>query len=217
MISTAALLAWSALALALTLTPGPDTMLVAGHSVRGGARAGLGAVAGIACGGFVYAALFGFGLLKLISATPTIFLVVKTVGAVYLAWLGAQMLWRAFSSPASGGGGERSVPKGASPSTTSARGCAFRQGFLTNALNPKIAIFYLAALPQFASGPNAPAIGVLLIAIHYAMGAAWLSGVALAAARAGALVRDNPITRWIEGAVGVFFLAVAGRLAVEQR
>jgi len=90
----------------------------------------------------------------------------------------------------------------------------FLQGFLTNALNPKVAIFYLAALPQFASGPDAPMVGVLLIAIHYAMGAVWLSCVAFAASRARRIALKNIFVRWLEGAVGVFFVGVAGRLAL---
>jgi threonine/homoserine/homoserine lactone efflux protein len=93
----------------------------------------------------------------------------------------------------------------------------FRQGFLTNALNPKVAIFYLAVLPQFASGPDAPVIGVMLIAIHYVLGAAWLSFVAYAASRARRIALKTTFVRWLEGAVGVFFVGVAGRLALAQR
>jgi len=93
----------------------------------------------------------------------------------------------------------------------------YAQGFFTNALNPKVALFYLAALPQFASGPNAPMIGLLLLAIHAALGLIWLSFIAFAASRARAIVWDRALTRWLEGAIGVFFLGVAGRLAWTQR
>jgi threonine/homoserine/homoserine lactone efflux protein len=84
-----------------------------------------------------------------------------------------------------------------------------------------VALFYLAALPQFAgTGADAPMIGVMLLAIHAAMGFAWLSCIAFAAARARTLIWNDAakqqIGRWLEGAVGAFFVGVAGRLALAQ-
>jgi threonine/homoserine/homoserine lactone efflux protein len=212
LIELAPILAWSALALIVTLTPGPDTMLVATHSARGGLRAGLAAVAGIQAGAVWYAALFGFGLLSLLAATPALFMAVKIAGALYLAWLGLGMIWRAFGSP--GSSRHTPTPAGWKPAV---QGTAFRQAFLTNILNPKVALFYLAALPQFASGPNAPAIGVLLIGIHAALGATWLSFIAFAASRARTIVWNSSLVRWLEGAIGAFFVAIAGRLALAER
>jgi len=199
------------MALAVTLSPGPDTLLVASHGARGGMRAGLAAMAGIVAGGVYYAVLIGFGALNLLVAVPALFLAVKIAGALYLAWLGAGMIWNALKPgpPASS-----RQEKDAGKMPTVQLGQPFRQGFLTNALNPKVAIFYLAALPQFASGPSAPVVGVLLIAIHYAMGAVWLSGVAYAASRARRIALKSTFVRWLEGAVGVFFVGVAGRLAL---
>jgi threonine/homoserine/homoserine lactone efflux protein len=190
------------MALAVTLSPGPDTLLVASHGARGGVRAGLAAASGIVAGGVYYALLIGFGALKLLVAVPALFMTVKIAGALYLAWLGAGMIWRAWR------GREDAEAKPVRLEQP------FLQGFLTNALNPKVAIFYLAALPQFASGPSAPMVGVLLIAIHYAMGAVWLSCVAYAASRARRIALKSTFVRWLEGAVGVFFVGVAGRLAL---
>ena len=97
-------------------------------------------------------------------------------------------------------------------------GSPFRQGLLTNVLNPKIAVFYMAVLPQFAGhGAGAPLKGVLLIAIHYAMGGIWMAGLALGAGRMGEAFRASAAMRWLEGVAGVFLLGVAGRLAVERR
>ena len=193
------------MALAVTLSPGPDTLLVASHGARRGLRAGLAAVSGIVAGGVYYALLIGFGALNLLVAVPALFVTVKIAGALYLAWLGAGMIWRAWR------GRDEAEAKPVRLEQS------FLQGFLTNALNPKVAIFYLAALPQFASGPSAPMVGVLLIAIHYAMGAVWLSCVALAASRARRIALKSTFVRWLEGAVGVFFVGVAGRLALSQR
>jgi threonine/homoserine/homoserine lactone efflux protein len=211
MIEPAALLAWSALALAVTLTPGADTLLVASHAARGGLRSGLAAVAGIQCGAASYAVLFGFGALSVLAATPVLFAIVKIAGAIYLALLGVQFLWGALA--------RKNVEQADAP-RIAANGSLWqplRQGFLSNVLNPKVALFYLAALPQFASGPNAPLIGAMLIGIHALFGASWLSIVAVAASRARAITWNTTLVRWLEGAIGAFFLGVAGRLAFAQR
>src|SRR5271165_3278986 len=92
MISPAAVLAWTALSAAVTVTPGPDTLLVAGNAVRGGSRAGLAATAGVVAGGAVYAALCGLGFLSALSAVPTLYWIVKILGAIYLAVIGGLML-----------------------------------------------------------------------------------------------------------------------------
>ena len=207
MIEPAALLAWSALALIVTLTPGPDTLLVASHGARGGFRSGMAAVFGISTGIVWYGSLIAFGALSVLVAVPALYLAVKIAGALYLAWLGGGMIWDAFKN-------KRQAPA-AQPVDLKA---PYAQGFFTNALNPKIALFYLAALPQFAgSGADAPMIGVMLLAIHAVLGFVWLSFVAFAAARARTIVWKGAVTRWLEGAVGVFFVGVAGRLALAQR
>jgi threonine/homoserine/homoserine lactone efflux protein len=206
-IEPGALLAWSALALIVTLTPGPDTLLVAAHGARSGARAGMAALAGIMTAVlFFYGSLIAFGALSILVAAPTLFLAVKIAGALYLAWLGVGMIWNAVK-------GRR---EDANAKTLDLRQ-PYAQGFFTNALNPKVALFYLAALPQFASGENAPLIGLMLLGIHAVFGAVWLSFVAFAAARARTIAWNSSVARWLEGAVGAFFLAVAGRLAVAQR
>lgn len=207
MISPATLLAWSALSVGLAVTPGADTALVATNAARDGVVAGLRTIAGIVTGGAFYTALFGFGLLRIIAATPVLFTIVKTVGAIYLAFLGVQLI-RSALKPKREEAQAFAAASAASP---------WRQGFLCNALNPKVALFFLAALPQFVhAGPDAPLIGAVLIAISYAIGAVWLSGIAFAASRVGHVFRASAFARWIEGAVGAAFLALAGRLAVER-
>ncbi len=227
MIDPTALLAWTALSVGLALTPGADTALVATNAARGGVGAGARTIAGIVTGGAFYAALFGLGLLRVISATPLLFSIVKIGGAIYLAYLGVQLIRSALSSPARGGGAERSEAEGrvgdnspislAALDSSPASGGAWRQGFLCNALNPKVALFFVAALPQFVeAGPNAPLVGAMLIAIAYAIGAVWLSGIAVAASRVGQMFRASAFARWIEGVTGAAFMALAGRLAVER-
>lgn len=207
MIDPTSLLAWSALALVVTVTPGPDTLLVASHAARGGLRAGLSANLGIQAGGIWYMALFGLGLLQVLAAAPTVFAIVKVIGAAYLVWLGLQLIRNAWS------------PKIQQPDAAPVMlGRPFRQGLLTNVLNPKVALFYLAALPQFTgTGPDAPLTGVLLIAIHYVFGGIWLGMVAMAAERARTIALNSKIVRALEAAIGVVFIGIAARLAWSQR
>ena len=201
----ASLLAWSALALVASISPGPDTLLVAGHAARHGVWAGLAAVAGIVTGGLWYMALLGLGLMSLLNASPLLFAIVKAAGAIYLAWLGIRLLLGALRGT---GGHQPASVRLSAP---------YRQGLITNALNPKVALFYLAALPQFVgTGPGAPLFGMLLIAIHYVIGGCWLAIVAAGAARAGGVVRDSDAVRWIEGILGVLFVGLAGRLALAR-
>lgn len=205
MINDAAILTWAGLALLVTVTPGPDTMLVIGHALKGGARAGLAAAGGIAAGFVWYAALAWFGFMAILAASPFLYTLVKIAGALYLAWIGVQMIAGAIR------------PKPDEQGKV-ALGAPFRQGLLTNALNPKVALFYLAALPQFLpAGPEAPARAVLLIGVHYALGAAWLSFVAVSSARAGRVLGASPLMRGIEGLVGAALIGLGARLLFERR
>jgi threonine/homoserine/homoserine lactone efflux protein len=208
MIEMSSILVWTALAVAVTVTPGPDTVLVVSHTARGGLRAGLLANAGIQAGGLWYASLFGFGLLSLLIAVPILFVTVKLIGALYLAWIGFGMVRRALFEP---DGVNSVVPKLvlANP---------FVQGLLTNILNPKVALFYLAALPQFVpQATNGALTGSLLILIHYVVGSVWLSLIALLANKARAMTWNRKLLRSIEGLIGGFFITIAGRLAFYGR
>ena len=199
-----AILAWTSLAIVVAVLPGPDVLLVLGHAARGGQRAGLLAVAGTTTGGLWYMLLCGFGFLGILTASPTLYAVVKTGGALYLAYLGFNLIRGAIVPPVkSDTRRELSTP--------------FRQGLLTNLLNPKVALFYLAALPQFVGhGPAAPYIGMGLIAIHYAVGGIWLSLLALGMGRASGLVKATRAWRWAEGFLGAAFMGLAGKLALER-
>jgi threonine/homoserine/homoserine lactone efflux protein len=206
MLTTHALLAWTIMAIGLVLLPGPDTMLVAGHAARRGFRAGMAAIGGIQLGGLFYMALCGFGFLAVLNAVPGLFMVVKIAGAIYLAWLGIQMLRGAISpAPAST---EPRMRLGGSP---------FTQGFISTVLNPKVAVFFLAALPQFVgTGPQAPLQGMLLIAIVYGIGFFWCALLAALATTAGRRVGQSSAMRWFEGVLGAGFIGLAGRLALAR-
>lgn len=201
---TAILLAWIALAVTATVSPGPDTALVISQTARRGRRAGLMVALGIGLGNFWYALLFGFGLMSLLAAQPTVFLIVKLVGAAYLAWIGLKMVRSALAG----------VQHDAVATPSSA---PLLQGFVTNILNPKIALFFLAAIPQFAgNGPDAPMIGVALIVINGVINMLWLSIVAFGVDRAGARFQQSQIMRWLEGVIGVGLMGIAVRVAFSR-
>jgi threonine/homoserine/homoserine lactone efflux protein len=180
-------------------------MLVAGHAARRGLRAGIMAIGGIQLGGLVFMALCGFGFLSVLNAVPGVFMAVKIAGALYLAWMGFNLLRGAIK------------PQSDAPERMRLGSSPFVQGFISTILNPKVAVFFLAALPQFVgTGPHAPLQGMLLIAIVYALGLLWCSLLAVLATKAGGRVGQSSFMRWFEGALGLSFFGLAGRLALAR-
>jgi RhtB (resistance to homoserine/threonine) family protein len=190
----------------LNLTPGPDVLYIVSNSLRGGARAGMVAALGIFAGCFVHVAIATVGLGALLAASAMAFTVVKFIGAAYLLWMGVRLLrastpgWTPEAAPA-----EPDLRR------------VFRRGFLTNVLNPKVALFFLAFLPQFIA-PDAShktlaflALGVLFSvnALPVTLGYAWLA--AWAADRVS-LVRRA--IHWLDRAAGVLFIGFGLKLAL---
>ncbi|MFK3650921.1 LysE family translocator [Lysobacter enzymogenes] len=206
-------LAFSVAALMLTLMPGPDTFLVMGNAVAGGARRGLAAAAGTTSGGLFHVALFALGVTQLLMYSERAFWTVKMLGACYLAYLGVKAVRAALRPRADAPPLELAL---AAPA--SGLGRAFAQGALTNALNPKIAMFYLAFLPQFlAPGPHMARDSMLMIGLHYAIGAVWLSIVAIGSARMAGAMRSAKVARALDGAIGTMMLGFSARLAWSSR
>lgn len=129
--------------LILNLTPGADVMFATASGLGGGPKVGAAAGLGVGLGGLFHVGLATLGLSALIAAAPAALVALKWAGAAYLMWL-AQAAWRAGPATAQAEGGGRSV-----------RG-AIGRGFVTNALNPKVALFILAFLPQFTDAARGP-------------------------------------------------------------
>lgn len=197
----------------LNLTPGPDVLYIVGNAIRRGARAGVVAALGVSAGCFVHIVAAAVGVSALIAASATAFTVLKWVGAGYLLYVGARLLL-AKAAP------QRWGSAGAPPPAckdTSLR-AIFRGGFLTNALNPKVAIFFLAFVPQFIppdAGHEALAflgLGVVFnintVAINsgWALAAAWV-------ARSGAVQRS---LQWLDRAAGLMFMGFGLKLALAE-
>ena len=202
-------LAFTGIAAVLTLTPGADTMLVVRSAAVRGRRAGLLTVLGIGSGLFIHATLSALGLSVVLLRSARAFELVKTAGALYLVYLGIQAIRSAA----------RATPVGTPsvPQPSRARR-AFLEGLLTNVLNPKVAVFYLAFLPQFI-GPQDPVLArsILLASVHFAEGVVWLSLVTLFVTRFRSVLTQPRVRRAMESASGVAFIGFGVKLAVSRR
>ncbi len=204
-------LAFALVAALMTISPGADTFLVVRNSLRGGRRDGFLTVTGICSGLFVHACLSALGVSAILAHSAAAFLVLKVAGACYLAWLGIQSL-RAGLRDSPG----QSAGNVAAASVPAIR--CFREGFLTNLLNPKVIVFYLALLPQFLSpGDAVLAKSLLLTAIHFAEGILWLGFVTWAVDRSRRFFLRPVLRRWMDSLCGMVLIALGVRLALEQR
>ena len=205
-------LGWFVLSgLLLNITPGADSLFIAGHSAANGRRAGSMAALGIGGGCLVHVSASALGLSALLMASATLFSLVKWAGVAYLVYLGVQ-LWR--SQPA--------AAAASASATVRARPAAiFWQGFLTNALNPKVALFFLAFLPQFVTtGSQHHAAAFLLLGLVFTFnGTLWnlllAQGIATVARRLSD--RAGAITRHGRRALGVLFVGLGVKLALADR
>jgi RhtB (resistance to homoserine/threonine) family protein len=207
------LLPFTIAAALLTLSPGPDTMLVLRNTLRGGRSDGVRTTLGICSGLLVHATLSALGLSVILVRSAGLFTAVKLVGAAYLVWLGLQSLQAAAR------GGERETGNGKRAGAEgAARRRPYREGLLTNVLNPKVAVFYLAFLPQFiAPGDPVLATSLLLASIHNAMGLVWLNGLAAGADRAQRVIAGAGVRRVLDGVCGAVLVGLGARLAVTKR
>ncbi|WP_049985614.1 LysE family translocator [Halobellus rufus] len=205
-------LAFCAAAIALVLTPGPDTMYVLARGVQG-REAGVRSAFGIATGILFHTAAATLGLAAVLRAAPAAYQVVKYAGAVYLVYLGVQAIRNdEFGGAADrDGGSDGATAGGASDATGS-----FRRGVLVNALNPKVALFFLAFLPGFAgSGPDAEARMLLLGATYAVLTATYLGGVAVASERVGRSLTASTTTSRLSWVGGGAMIALGLALATE--
>lgn len=191
------------------VTPGPDMLFVLGCGMRGGARAGLLATAGVATSEAIHVAVAAAGLAALFAAAPTAFTVVRIVGAGYLIWLGVQLIrqrGKGTAEPSRTGGG------------FSGRR-AYLSGLLTNLLNPKMVTFTIAFLPQFVDPAlgrvwlQFAILGTIMIVLEFLVDGA----VGVFAGRIGGWLRHRrAVRRRIDTATGGLFIGLGVRLAVER-
>lgn len=203
------LVAFLGVAAVLTVTPGPDMAFVTQAVLRHGRRAGLWASVGICAGLSVHATASAIGVSVLLARSAEAFTLLKLAGGLFLLYLGASSLLAARRRGA--------PPEAQAPGPAPHPRRVLVQGFLSNVLNPKVAVFYLAFLPQFI-GPGDPALqrSVLLAGLHIAMGLVWLPLYASAVHRAGALLRTSHAKARLEQLTGALLMALGARLLLER-
>jgi threonine/homoserine/homoserine lactone efflux protein len=205
----ATLALFAAAALALCATPGPDMLLIASRSVSQGKASGFATLAGIQVGTYCHALAAALGLSQLFLVVPVAYDVVRYAGAAYLLYLA----WQAFRSP-------RLVPAPAAGTRRYPIGVVFRQGLLTNLLNPKVALFVLALFPQFIDpGTGSVAVQIMVLAtVLNLIGVVVNGGVILTASGLGRAFSAR--TRWRRAPqflLGTVFAGLAVRLAIDGR
>jgi threonine/homoserine/homoserine lactone efflux protein len=210
------LLLFVAAGLLLNLTPGPDVLYIVSNALRGGARAGMVAALGITAGCFVHIFAAAVGVSALMAASATAFTVLKWLGAIYLVYVGIRLLFskadsaiklEAHEAVLTGAGGQKYYRR------------IFLRGFWTNVLNPKVALFFLAFLPQFI-GPMVEhkSMAFLLLGLLFNFNGLWVNiGWALAAAwLAGRAALVQKSMHWLDRVAGVLFVSFGIKLALAE-
>jgi threonine/homoserine/homoserine lactone efflux protein len=202
-----AVLSFTVVATVLTLTPGLDTALILRAALAQGRREAAATAAGIVAGLFVWGAAAAVGVSALLTASEVAFDVLRYAGAAYLVWFGARLLLRAWCPST-----DDALPETA-PARRSWR--AARLGLLTNLLNPKVGVFYVALLPQFLPAGSDPlAVGLLLAGVHGAISLVWFALLIVLAGVLGHWLRRPRTTRAIDGITGATLIGSGIRLAV---
>jgi len=196
----------------LTISPGADTMLVIRNVISSNAKRGLLTTTGICSGLFFHAALSALGVSVILVKSAAAFYVLKTVGAIYLCWLGIQSLRKAFQKEGNLTSFEdnKKIPVKLKKS--------FLEGWLNNVLNPKTAVFYFAFLPQFIN-PGDPVLvkSLGLAGIHCVMSFIWLSFIVFSVHSVRLLFIRPFFRRTLEGLSGGVLISLGIKLAFESR
>ncbi|NIA70751.1 LysE family translocator [Pelagibius litoralis] len=203
------IIAFVVVAALLVMSPGPNGVLIAKTVPASGRQGGFANIAGFVTSFYLHGALSIFGLSLILVQSAELFLLVKLLGAAYLVWLGCKALWEAWKG---------SSPLPQQPTLASRRRGwlkAFGEGFFTNALNPKVSMFYLAAFPQFIpAGEGAVTAAFFLVFLHTLINAMWFGIMVLLFARLSSGLRSGAFRRLIKALTGTVFLAFGAKLAL---
>jgi threonine/homoserine/homoserine lactone efflux protein len=198
--------------LLLNIMPGPDSLLIMTRSATQGWRAGSAAALGIGAGTMVHILAAALGLSALLSASAAAFTAVKWIGAAYIIYMGIALLRAKLKAAAATDATPLHLPR-------LPYGKIFFQGFLTNVLNPKVALFFLAFVPQFISADSSskPLAFIVLGCIFNMNGMLWCHGLALFTAFASTRLNIRPrVAQWLNRVTGGLFVALGLRLALSE-
>jgi threonine/homoserine/homoserine lactone efflux protein len=201
-----------AVATLLIVTPGPDTALVTRNALLAGRRAASFTTLGIGAGSIVWALASVFGIAVLLEDSVVAFTVFKFVGAAYLGYLGLRSLIASFR-----GSKQASMTTPAPQTTHLGELVAFRQGLLSNLLNPKAGAIFATTLPQFINPGDSPVRLVLMLLAYEAILLNWLHLYGYLVSRAGQSRFGTRVRAILQGVTGVVLLTLGIRLAFEQK
>lgn len=191
----------------LVISPGPNGVLIAKTVPTSGKAAGFANIAGFFASFYLHGTLSILGISIILVQSAQLFFIVKMLGAAYLCYIGFKALWQAWKGVA--------APAKVTPAKrrrTLARAVA--EGFLTNALNPKVSMFYLAAFPQFIPmGSDAVKWGFVLVTIHALANIVWFSSLVLLFSTLKGLGGKAWVQRWLKAATGAIFIGFGLKLA----
>jgi len=199
----------------LNLTPGPDVLYIVTHSLRSGWRSGAVAALGITTGCFVHIVAAALGVSALLAASSTAFSFLKWLGAAYLVYVGWTMLISGSKKDTPDSIAVEQISTGATGQNDLNN--VFVKGFWTNALNPKVALFFLAFLPQFiAPGAEHQTVAFLLLGLVFNFNGLWvnLGYAALGAAVSRRLASLQQGRAWLQRSAGVMFIGFGLKLAL---
>jgi len=213
----------------LVISPGPNGLLITKTVPLFGAKAGFANIGGFVIAFYVHGTLSIFGISLLLVQSSQAFFIFKMLGAIYLIWIGVKSLMSAFKGQTSKGNSPkgRSITDTApteqslSNSISSDQGAkvlsvksAFIEGFLTNVLNPKVCMFYLAAFPQFMSIKDNVLSAYVLVTAHSSINFIWFSCIIFMLSRIKNLTNNGGFKRWLSSITGIVFIGFGTKLAL---
>jgi threonine/homoserine/homoserine lactone efflux protein len=200
------LITFTLVVLLLVVSPGPNGLLIAKTVPSAGKKAGFVNIAGFIAAFYVHGALSILGISVILTKSAEAFFIFKMLGALYLIWIGVKSLMAAFSKMP-----EVKVEASEKPQRTLV--AAFFEGFLTNVLNPKVSMFYLAAFPKFIPlGDSAMVYAFLLVSVHAAINMAWFSAMVLLFSRFTGAAKSHLFQKRLKGVTGLVFVGFGAKL-----
>lgn len=203
----AQIISFTIVASLLVMSPGPNGLLIAKSVPTSGKSAGFANIAGFIAAFYVHGSLSILGISILLVQSAQAFFVVKILGAMYLCWVGLKALLSAWHNH------EEVIPEQSIEPSKSTLGKAFIEGFLTNVLNPKVSIFYLAAFPQFLPASGDVTSAFLLVLIHSIINLAWFSAMIFMLSRFINRASKPRFQKWLKATTGTIFIAFGIKLA----
>lgn len=202
------ILAFAFIAFLLVASPGPNGLLIAKTVCVSGKKAGFANVLGFLLSFYLHGALSVLGVSILLMKSAELFFIVKVIGAIYLAWIGVKSLIAAFHHT-----GKQTQPESARLAQKVSVKKSVIEGFVTNALNPKVSMFYLAAFPQFIPATeHAFFFAFLLVSIHACVNVVWFSAIVMLFSRFAAVSVSETRQRLFKGLTGVIFIGFGAKL-----